>query len=111
MEELMKDEAAKRIAKLEQDLGNLRAEYNNLKIASEKRNAREAKVSQVVRNLSTLMELLAALEAKLPVAQQALLAVANGHELEKSVMFEAAEAIGKLAMRARRMEAELTVEG
>lgn len=110
MAEQAKDPKTQLVAKLEAELAKLREEYNKLKASSAKRNLREAKVAQVVRNLSTLMDFLSALEEKLPNAQQAILAAANGHELPKNVLFESAETLGKLAMRARRLSAELTVE-
>ena len=110
MESQMNNPNAQLVSKLEGELAKLREEYNKLKEASAKRNAREAKVAQVVRNLSTLMDFLSAVETKLPNSQQALLAVANGHELEKRVLFDSAEELGKLSMRARRLSAELAAD-
>ena len=103
--------AAQRITSLERSLASLREEYNQLKVASAKRNARDRKVSNVVNNIAALMDFLSALETKLPNAQQALLAVANGHELPQDALFDSAEQLGKFAVRARRLAAELTGDG
>lgn len=101
-------DAVQQIARLEASLASVRAEYDKLKIASAKRNAREAKLSALVRNLVPLNEFLASLGTKLPQAQLALLDVANGHVPPVKDLFDAAELLGKFAQRARRLESELT---
>lgn len=95
-----------RIAILEEKLAKVRDEYNALKVASAKRNAREAKVGQVVRNLAALQDLFAALETRL-VAAQAMLQEAAKGGTPASVFLETATALGKLAARSRRMASEL----
>jgi len=103
-------DALQQIARLEASLARVRAEYDKLKIASAKRNAREAKLSALVRNLVPLSEYLAALETKLPQAQLALLDVANGHVPPVNDLFAAAEVLRKFAQRARRLASDLTPE-
>lgn len=101
-------DAVLQIARLEERLARVREEYDKLKVASARRNAREAKVASVVRNLSVLEDLLGELGTKLPQAQLVLLDVANGHLPDPKTLFGAAETLGKLAQRSRRMASELT---